>query len=370
MAPDAADSARHWRDVRRLLNSHRHELSQRAAGLYPPDLRVGSTPLLALPQWRPAAPLELAQPELCWTDRAPPAADTTGPASEHVRPLRPDGRRYASYAEALADIERPALLENRPIYRLLTATLAGGRPRLAFTGGRYFDWVNGGEAAAHELAVAWAEDDFSPLRLPLRHLLGKAGQLTGRSTLSAVSTLTLRVPASGDPQFVLHWRDPAAVTHAGGLYQVMPVGVFQPAADGPRAQARDLDLWRGMAREFREEFLGTPEDYAGPGDYAGAPFFRRLSAARAAGKLGVWCLGLGVDPLTLAADLLCVAAVSSDVYDTLFAGLVAANAEGPVRAGVPFTAGVVARFTGREPMQPAGAALLELAWRHRAHLLP
>ncbi|MGA5823342.1 hypothetical protein ACPC54_36445 [Kitasatospora sp. NPDC094028] len=30
----------------------------------------------------------------------------------------------------------------------------------------------------------------------------------------------------------------------------------------------------------------------------------------------------------------------------------------------------VERLTGREPMQPAGAALLQLAWQHREVLLP
>ncbi|MGH3158007.1 MAG: hypothetical protein ACRDNF_15725, partial [Streptosporangiaceae bacterium] len=300
-------------------------------------------------------------------------ADVSGPASAHIRPLRAAGRRYASYAEALAQLERPRLLENRPIYRLLSASMAAGPPPLLrLTRGRYFDWLNGGEGVAHELAAArrtvpdryWFHE-----RLRLRTLVGDPRDLPGRSTLSAVTTLTLRVPPTGEPTFVLHWRDPAAVTHAGGLYQVMPVGVFQPAGEGAAAEARDLDLWRGMAREFSEEFLGAAEEYGGPVDYAHWPFFERLSAARAAGRLRVWCLGLGADPLTLAVDILCVAVIDSDVFDALFAGLVAVNAEGRVMTGIPFTAGTVDRFACREPMQPAGAAVLELAWEHRKLLL-
>ena len=406
--PGLADSAQHWRHVRRHLNSHRHELAARAAQLYPPDLRVGSTPLLAPPAWVPAEPLELGQVSLAWTGHAPPGTDVTGPLSAHVRPLRPDGRRYASYAAALERIERPALLENRPIYRLLSASLAATRPRLELTGGRYFDWVNGGEAIAHELAAVPAGDGDCAERLRLRHALGSPADLPGRSALSAVTTLTLRAPAAGDPTFVLHWRDPAAVTHAGGLYQVMPVGVFQAAAEGEEARARDLDLWRCMAREFREEFLGAAEDYAvgclsgqtgavgclsgqtgavgclsgqtgaagclsgqtgTAGDYAHWPFFAGLAAARSAGKLTVWCLGLGADPLTLATDVLCVAVFASDTFDALFGGVVGSNAEGRVMTGVPFTAATVNRFTRDEPMQAAGAAVLELAWQHRKHLL-
>jgi hypothetical protein len=363
-----ADSAQHWRSVRRHLNSHRYELAARAAGLYPEDLRVGSTWLLARPDWVPSVPLELDQIRLAWTGGGPPTADLSGPLTEHLRPLRPDGRRYASYAEALAGIERPALLENRPVYRLLSASLAVARPRLEFTGGRYFDWVNGGEAIAHELAGAPAGDADCPGRLRLRHALGSPTELPDRTALSAVTTLTLRVPPAGDPTFVLHWRNPAAVTHAGGLYQVMPVGVFQSATGTAGARARDLDLWRCMAREFREEFLGAAEDYT-PADYAHWPFFAQLAAARPAGKLTVCCLGLGADPLTLAIDILCVAVFASDTFDALFGGLVASNAEGRVMTGIPFTAGTVTRFTRGEPMQAAGAAVLELAWQHRKHLL-
>ena len=363
--PGLADSAEFWRRVRRHLNTHRHELAARAGRLYPPDLRVGSTMLLAAPDWLPSAPLDLDQIDLAWTGDAPPGADVTGPLSAPVRPLRPDGHRYPSYAAALEEIERPALLENRPVYRLLSASLAAARPRLELTGGRYFDWVNGGEAIAHELA---ANPDF-PGRLRLRHALGPPAGLSCRTALSAVTTLTLRVPPAGDPTFVLHWRDPAAVTHAGGLYQVMPVGVFQAAAEGEEARARDLDLWRCMAREFREEFLGGAEDYPASGDYLHWPLFAELAAARAAGKLGVWCLGLGADPLTLANDLLCVAVFASDTFDAAFGGVVGSNAEGQVMTGIPFTAGTVDRFTREEPMQAAGAAVLELAWQHRKHLL-
>jgi hypothetical protein len=376
--PNATDSPEHWRDVRRLLHSSRHELAATAARLYPSAQRVGSTPLLCRPEWIPAEPLDLDQISLAWADTAPPAAGTSGPASAAVRPLQAPGRRYASYAAALAAIERPRLLANRVTYRLLSASLAGRAPCLSLTSGRYFDWVNGGEAIAHELAQARQHnpEPLSPERLPLRAILGDPCDPHRRSALTAVTTLTLRVPPAGDPTFLLHWRDPASVTHAGGLYQVMPVGVFQPSGETAAARRRDLDLWRCMAREFSEEFLGTSEDYgAGPLDYSRWPFFGALSAARQSGRLGVWCLGLGADPLTLATDILVVAVFSSDAFDALFAGLVTANDEGrvvswPGMTGVPFTADVVTRFAGgSEPMQPAGAAALELAWRHRARLL-
>jgi hypothetical protein len=138
-----------------------------------------------------------------------------------------------------------------------------------------------------------------------------------------------------------------------------------------------------MAREFSEELLGTPEDYPDLGtplDYGRWPFYRELAAARAAGKLSVACVGLGVDPLTFAADILTVAVFDSDVFDDLFAGLVAANAEGrvigpgaqavPGVPGVPFTGEAIRRLAGgSESMQAAGAAVLQLAWQHRGRLV-
>jgi hypothetical protein len=165
------------------------------------------------------------------------------------------------------------------------------------------------------------------------------------------------------------------VNHAGGLYQVMPAGLFQPVTGAPR---HDLSLWKSMVREFSEEFLGTPEDYPATNgllDYDGWPFYRRLTRARREGRLAVHCLGAGVDPLTFATDLLTVAVFDAGLFDAEFAGLVARNAEGSVvtggsPAGIPLTAGTVARLSGGgEPVQAAGAAALHLAWQHRARLL-
>jgi len=42
--------------------------------------------------------------------------------SEAVRPWRDDGQRFASYAEAMAALAPPRVLQNRTCYRLLEAT--------------------------------------------------------------------------------------------------------------------------------------------------------------------------------------------------------------------------------------------------------
>jgi hypothetical protein len=96
--------------------------------------------------------------------------------------------------------------------------------------------------------------------------------------------------------------------------------------------------------------------------------------AREAGSLRTHLLGLGVDPLSLAADILTVTVIDGAVFDEIFAGLVATNAEGLVLGGAggtdgfAFTQGNIERFVGSEPMQAAGAAVLSLAWQHRDQL--
>lgn len=412
----AAESAQRWRAVRAVLTANRHELTRVAASLYPDIPKAGPAELLCREEWLPGTPLGIDDLPLAWDgtppDHVPPggaAAGGTavggaaaggaaagraaageggqalspggryGAGSEQVRPLRPDGERYASYADAVAALDPPELLENRPCYRLLEARLTGA-PGLRFGGISYFAGMDLGHGVAHELAAAW-ERHGGAVRmagLPLRALAGDPCALAHRPGLAAVTTLTLRRGPAGDATFVLHWRDPAKVNHGGGLYQVMPVGIFQPVTDAAAAARHDLSLWKSMAREFSEEFLGTSEDYPTSGgllDYDGWPFYRRLTAARREGRLTVHCLGLGVDPLTFATDILTVAVFDAPLFDAEFGAMVARNAEGRVitgdgAAGIPFTGATIARLTGgAEPVQAAGAALLGLAWQHRRHLL-
>jgi hypothetical protein len=385
VARPAGPAPQQWRQVRRLLTAHRPELGSVAARLYGGLPRAAGTELLVRPEWLPAVPIELAALPLRWQAQPPaPAVDPAGPVSGHVRPRLaaaglPGTRQYATYADAIAALDRPALFQDRACYRLLAARLAD-RPALTFGRCSYFDGVSLGHAVAHELTAAWAAGPaaVSMPGLPLRAAAGDPCDLGCRCAIVAVTTLTLRRERGGGASFLLHWRDPALVNHAGGLYQVMPAGIFQPVADTPAALRGDFSLWRCMAREFSEEFLGTSEDYPTSGgvlDYQGWPFYRQLAAARAAGTLGVWCLGAGVDPLTLASDILTVAVFDADVFDAVFDGLVAGNAEGRVvmvdgSAAIPFTGATVARFSGGgEPVQAAGAAVLRLAWQHRRYLL-
>jgi hypothetical protein len=383
-AGGSAESQEQWRALRLWMKNLRHDFASAAGELYPEQLRVEGTGLLARPEWLPTQPVELSRPEFSFRqDAAAPAVLGSGPESVSVRPFDEAGQRFATYAEAIEALDRPALFENRPLYRLLAVDLGdlGGAGRLDFTLGHYFDSVSIGEALAHEFAAAAAAcgagGPVSLDRLPLRAAIGDPCDLSRRPASVAVTTLTLRRSGPGQASFLLHWRDPARVTNAGGLYQVMPVGIFQPADLNPASVRPDLDLWHGLTREFSEELLGAPEEYAdlgSPVEYERWPFFRRLTDARRSGGLRVWIVGVGVDPLTMVTDILTVAVFGAELFDEVFAGLVAVNSEGRVitdEGTIGFALGEdsVARFSGSEPMQAAGAAVLRLAWRFAEALI-
>jgi len=382
----ARRSQQRWRREREYLNAHRHDLSRLTRDLYPPSWLIAGTSLMARPEWQPPRPVPLEQVALSWRpDSVGTAVDAVRPAgSESVRPLRDDGTRFASYAAALAALNRPRLLENRTCYRLLDVSATAGA-QLTFGANRYFDLINVSEAVAHETAGRVLSHPGAPLvmdELPLRSAIGDPLDLDRRSVTTGIATLILRRGRdAGSAQMFLHWRDPASVAVNGGLYQVAPAGMFQPSHEAPWNLANDLGLWEGIAREVSEELLGTGEDYgseSAPIDYPRWPFFAALTAARQAGTLRGYWLAVGADSLTLDIDMLTVLVFDASFFDRAFAGLVAANDEGHIlsgpgaaghEAGIEFSAANVHRFTSTEAMQDAGAALLRLAWQHRGVLL-
>lgn len=365
-----------WLRVAAALNRDRHALAMRAAAGYPAGLRVAGTPLLAPPSWRLAAPVPLGAIRLEFRPaHPPPGVPDLAALAPYALPERADGTRYRRYSDVVAALAPPAVFENRPVYRLVAADLAGAAgPRLAFGRGRFFDGVDAGGAAGHEYAATRPGAPAGGAgRCPYRDALGGPAGLSRRSATVAVSALTLRHDRSaGTASFPLHYRQPGKVSHAGGLYQVVPVGVFQPSGEAPWNEANDFSLWRGLLREYAEELLGADEDHGSeraPIDYDGWPLARAMTNGLAGGRVRAWCLGLGADPLTFALDLLAVVVIDAPLYDDLFGALVDVNAEGRVIAPRPFDEPTVTRLLGCAPLQAAAAALLTLALAHRGVLL-
>jgi len=383
----AVDQAR-WRQERRWLNQHRSELARLAVELYPVEHRVADTTLIAGPGWIPDEPLELRSLRLILDEQEHGVIiDGCEPETLATRPLCAPGQRFDRYTSAIRHLDPPRLFESRPSYRLLGEQLSAGSLRFGL--GAYFDKIDVSETLGHELAIACLRehngvpDSAKPLRdaLPFRNLIGGPFDPARRAIIPAVTTLTIRLrryPA--EPSFLLHWRDPAKVAAAPGLYDVIPAGEFQPASVGLWDRRNDFDLWRNIVREYSEELLGTPEHdgtRSTPIDYDSWPLYRQLEDAQAAGTVVPFVLGLGVAALTLAATILTVVVIDDDVFNRAFGGATRYNEEGEIVAigdgrateGVPFTQDSVRRLLTSEPMASPGAACLALAWRHRDRIL-
>jgi transcriptional regulator with XRE-family HTH domain len=388
--PAIVASQHEWRLTRRYLNGHRSDLAKAAAALYPRDARLGHTALLSCPEWMPERPIDLRDVTLSWTDGLLPATiDGSELEARSLSPLRTARHRFGRYTSAIRYVDSPALFENRPSHRLVDLSWTDGAGHMTFGLSAYFDKLDIAEAIGHEFARAASQSGADGRAgtgvtwrdLPFRRLTDPF-DLASRHVIPAITTLTLcRNRERGTAAFLLHWRDPARVATAGGIYDVIPAGEFQPSSIGPWSQIADLDLWRNIVREYSEELCGEPEHDGSRGtpvDYDGWPFYRAMSRAREAGRLSAYCLGVGLDALTLAATIPTVVVIDDDAFDEIFGEIVEVNAEGVTvnsfqgqgsPTGIPFTADNVERLLTDEPMAPPGAACLHLAWQHREQLL-
>jgi transcriptional regulator with XRE-family HTH domain len=379
-------SQRAWRLTRNHLNHHRISLARAAARLYPDTYRLGNG-LLTRPGWIWANPADIDDVELNWSDDAtPPLVTGEEAAAEGARPLIGDGgshTRYQRYTRAMRDLDRPTLFENRLSFRLLDVGCGAAvdRPRLTFGHTTYFDAVDVCESVAHETAAAMMTGGLSWPALPFRRLIGDPFDLGGRVALPSINTLTIRHDRDV-ASFILHRRSAGSVATAGGVYHVIPAGVFQPSGITPCHHQADFNLWRNIMREMSEELLGNPDhdgSASAPISYGTDEPFRSLDDARRRGAIRVWCFGVGVDALTLFGEILTVVVMDAVAFDEIFAGMVRTNAEGSVVTaspsrrvsdGIPFTHSTLRRLVDTEPLAPAAAACLELAWRHRETLMP
>lgn len=408
-------SEREWLHTRRHFLSHRHELGKKASSRYPSITRVHG--LLIPRHWLPKKPIPLGVPanwfvprpqrvprtseaeprgactqasentgrnqlpdtlsqlDMTFVEKAePPFITADRPEFSRVLPIRPGGQQYRRYSEVIAELTRPVIFDNRPTYRLVNGDLSE-KHRLVFTQGTYFDGIDIGDACAHEY-TAYISGNATEEKL--RNAIGDPCNPTQRPMNIAIATLLIRRDTTAeDHRFFLHWRDPNKVAHAGNLYQVIPVGIFQPLGNTPGHWRNDFDIWRCINRELSEEFLGAPEEYGNdPLDYSTWPFLTEVEEERKAGRIRSYCLGMGVDPLTLATDLLTAMVIDSPAFDNLFNDISNVNEEGEIIAnsageitGIPFSQKSIEEFTLRKPMQASGAALLELAWQHRSTII-
>jgi transcriptional regulator with XRE-family HTH domain len=384
LAPDVRADVDAWRKVRLTLNHRRPELTKAAASLYDGVARVAGAPLITSHGWMPAKPMDIGALKLTWTDDSVSCAITGGEAeTEPCRPLMPSGGRYPRYCQAVRDLDPPSLFENRVSYRLLDLTGDRSSQEQTYGYNTYFAMVDVCEALAHEIAAAWLRHDGNAAHirlseLPFRALVGDPFDLPRRPVVPSTDTLTIRHdPRPGCSSFLLHRRNSDNVALAGGMTHILPAGVFQPSGVAPGIIREDFDLWHNILRELSEEILGNPEHNGsgGPIDYDAEEPFASLNAARREGRVRVWYLGTGLDPLTLVGEILTVVVIDDEVFDQVFADIVTWNSEGDVvfsadgSVGMPWRRDSVYRLLATEPLAPAAQACVELAWDYQDLLL-
>ncbi|MBV8539850.1 MAG: helix-turn-helix transcriptional regulator [Pseudonocardiales bacterium] len=377
------DSQERWRDVRRQLNAHRVVLAELAAELYPAQQRIPETTILTSASWMPDSPVDLSDIKLAWRAEAPtPRLGGRASQSAGARPLMASGERYDRYSRALRDLARPKLLDNRVSYRLLDVEWAGSRGTLGFNYTSYFDVLDMSEALGHEFAQAWltaGRKRPSFADLPFRRSIVDPFDLSARPVLPGIATLTIRRDSIEGHRIYLHHRDAKSVAAGGGMYGVIPAGVFQPASLAPAHQTNDFSLWRNIQREFSEEFLGNSEhdgNSVDPIAYDTDEPFASFERSRQAGDFRVFACAMVLEPLTLGVELVTIAVIEATVFDALFSGMVAINEEGAAvsteagrpTVGIPFTEAARERLR-TEPLAPISRACIELAWRYRHQLL-
>jgi hypothetical protein len=367
-----------WRRTRRNLNAIRPSLTQLATTLYEPGVRLAHTGLINSPRWLPTEPVDLAAIKLDYQPQAtPPDLDGTEAESSNVQPRATLMRRYQRYTQAIRDLDRPPLFDNRTCWRLLDLEWDGAAGSMAFGPTSYFAGVDIHEVLAHELAYCHLDNDGTirprpaAMRdLPFRRLVGDPFQFARRPILPAISTLTIRRDHD-EASFLLHRRDPRRVAVAGGMLHVIPSGIFQPSSVLPDIANGDFDLWRNIMREYSEEPLGNPE-HDGDGrlvQYDAEPF-ASLNQARDEGRITVHCVGVALDALTLFGEIMTVLVIDGDTFDHMAADFVDSNDEGTViSARVPFTEAGVTSILENGKIAPAGAGCISLAWQHRDYLL-
>jgi transcriptional regulator with XRE-family HTH domain len=381
---DVREDVEAWRKVRMTLNHRRPQLTKAAVSLYDREARIAGTPLIAAPDWVPAEPMDLGALKLTWTDESRAGLVTGGESeSEPSRPLMPQSVRYPRYCHAIRDLDPPSLFENRVSYRLLDVACDRSYQEQSYGYTTYFAMVDVCEVVAHEIAAAWLchdgnGDRITLAELPFRALIGDPFDLTRRPVLPSTDTLTIRYDARpGRSSLLLHRRNSDNVALAGGMTHIIPAGVFQPSGIAPGNITADFDLWHNIIRELSEELLGNPEHNGSgePIDYDAEEPFASLNAARRSGQVRVWYLGTGLDPLTLAGEILTVLVIDAEVFDRVFADVVAWNSEGDVvfsadgSVGVPWRRDTIYRLLATEPLAPAAQACIELAWDHQDLLL-
>ena len=139
------DDAAAWLAVRDHLRSRRLLLSAAASASYPDHQKVERTDLLTRPVWFPQSPVPLAAIGIeLQGDATPPIFSGLEAEAAASLPTVNGAAGHGGYSQAMAELARPTVFEDRPVYRLLEADLAGPSPSLrSVRAGIFRPWTSG-----------------------------------------------------------------------------------------------------------------------------------------------------------------------------------------------------------------------------------
>ncbi len=356
----------------------------------------GDIPLLTKPGWIPSRPLLLSDVVLRLRESSQEGERLLVEARSRLLPYWPldeNGQRPEKYSQAIVEYDKAARMEDRPSYRLTDVLFDKSSPLtpgLIFARASYFDGIDLSESLAYETALRVRRDRKAPMSGPYRSWLSDPFRLDKRVALPGINTLTIRLSEAG-PSFFMHKRGFNAGVSMG-VYHVAPAGEFQPHIDDPTIWDSDLNLLYNIIREYAEEFLGAAEADGGGGvaiDYDRDPPYSYFSRAFRQGKMKVYYLGVGIDPLSWKPEILTACVFEGPTFDKIFRGMVTdkidegtggfmlagkkrkgSDGTGRSYEGLAFNAANTAPFTDLATTLPAGAACITLAARRASLIIP
>ena len=396
----AAATGAAFAEVRSYLEHERPSLTAAAANGWstrwaaPASLRYLSTAFYTVQEWIPIHPLPIARINVSFepTDLVSWSRSPFWP-KQSLLPSTARGVRHERYSEAYETVchPTPEQFHDGLSYRLTGCDLRGSHPALRFGLARFSDFFDICEGQAHQFAERRI-GHAGRSRHASHELVGRLRQVSGNLASRAadpfnlaqrpvplgISTLTLRRTGAG-VTFYLHDRSLTHVASAGGMIHLLPAGLFQPGSRSSPDLKRDCSLVRNIAREYGEELLSVEEargetavstDWLTEGPLAG------FAASLDEGRLRIWCLGMGLDPLTLWCDMMTVAVFDDELFCRWFPtlkpnyeGTVAGVAKGDQVMGHPFTESSVSAFLDDRRIAPVAAACLKSAWEQRHQLI-
>lgn len=269
----------------------------------------------------------------------------------NVLPSRSYFVKFDRMSEAVQTIRKPEVFDDRCDYRLLAIQEQNGQLQLTFDKSpqfSYFDQINFHSLLEYELADAFSrrkwkitDNDIVDLKLrdwvTVRLTESNFTQFDKGMFFLGISTAVL-VIKNGKFRLLLHERKNVATVP--GTIHVVPAGEFQPVNSNATFE-KDFNLWHSILREYCEELRGD-EEVAGSnarGINYETGVYQLIS--QMIPEENRYCLGLGLDPVTLKAELLACLVIPFDQFKQTMKGHSAEDRDRYVRNLVSNSEGLI-----------------------------